>query len=162
MGVLFNSDEVFAIAVQTEKNAAEFYRVVAGRQTDPAKRQFLARLAAMEDEHARLFTAMRSELSRGASAETTDLYNEGALYLSAIAGGYLVEGSPSVAGSLKGGETMAEILDIAIDLEKKSILFYLGLKDVVPGQLGKDKIEKIIAEEKAHVVTLVSEQKKTR
>ena len=55
---------------------------------------------------------------------------------------------------------MEEILRIALDLEKKAILFYLGLKDVVPENLGKDKIDRIIDEEKSHVVTLTQELKK--
>ena len=74
----------------------------------------------------------------------------------------MVEDSPNAADSLTGDESMVEILEIAIELETKSILFYLGLKDVVPERLGKDKIEGIIAEEKAHVVMLAEELKKSQ
>lgn len=163
MATLFNSDEVFAIAVQIEKNGAEFYRAVSGNQTDPEKKAYLDKLALMEDEHVRIFSEMRSEMAGDAqSSETTDLYNEGGLFLASIAGGYPVEGAPSVADSLTGNETMEEILNIAIDLEKKSILFYLGLKDVVPENLGRDKVDGIIAEEKSHVVSLVNELKKLK
>ena len=53
--------------------------------------------------------------------------------------------------------TAADILKIAIELEKKSILFYLGVKDMVPAKLGKDSIDHIIDEEKGHVVLLSKE-----
>ena len=52
-----------------------------------------------------------------------------------------------------------EILKIAIGLEKESIVFYVGIKDIVPKSLGKDKIDAIIREEMSHVV-LLSDQLK--
>jgi rubrerythrin len=162
MPVLFNADEVFAIAIRIEKNGAAFYRKVAAQQAgDAARVDYLSKLAAMEDEHQQTFEAMRRELSAAeAPAQSTDLYNEGQLFLAAIADGYPLEGAPSVAESLTGDETMEQILKIAIGLEKKSILFYLGMKDVVPEDRGRDKLDAIIGEEKAHVVGLTAELKK--
>ena len=87
MSVLFNADEVFAIAVQIEKNGAAFYRTVAENQADQEKKDYFTKLAVMEDNHARVFSDMRAEMSGSADAATTDLYNEGGLFLSAIAGG---------------------------------------------------------------------------
>ena len=49
---------------------------------------------------------------------------------------------------------MKQILDIAIDLEKKSILYYVGLKELVPQSLGKDNLDKIITEEHKHVAQI--------
>ena len=43
---------------------------------------------------------------------------------------------------------------MAIGLEQDSIVFYLGMKDMVAGSLGKDRIDGIIKEEMYHVVTL--------
>ena len=39
-------------------------------------------------------------------------------------------------------------------LEKESIVFYLGLRDLVPAKLGKDKVERILREEMSHVALL--------
>ena len=47
---------------------------------------------------------------------------------------------------------MAQVIETAIGLEKESILFYLGLKDIVPPKLGRVKIDEIIEEEKRHGV----------
>jgi rubrerythrin len=37
---------------------------------------------------------------------------------------------------------------------KDSIAFYVGIKDLVPAGIGRDKVEKIIVEEMTHVSTL--------
>ena len=70
------------------------------------------------------------------------------------------EGSPTAADSLTGNEPIQEIIDIAIGLEKESILFYLGLKDFVPPEYGQDKLDRIIREEQRHIVQLKSFRKK--
>jgi rubrerythrin len=57
-------------------------------------------------------------------------------------------------GSLSGKERLDEILQTAIGLEHKSILFYIGLLDLVPNELGKGKVSGIIEEEKSHVAVL--------
>jgi rubrerythrin len=41
-----------------------------------------------------------------------------------------------------------------VGLEKDSILFYLGFKDMIPQQSGKDRIGEIIKEERRHVFQL--------
>jgi rubrerythrin len=61
---------------------------------------------------------------------------------------------------LTGKESLAEIIDIAVGLEKESILFYIGLKDMIPPKYGRDKLDKIIAEERKHVVELSALRKK--
>ena len=47
-----------------------------------------------------------------------------------------------------------EILRTALGLENGSILFYEGLKDLVPARLGRDKVEAILTEEKRHVAII--------
>jgi rubrerythrin len=47
--------------------------------------------------------------------------------------------------------TMKDILKAAIGAEKDSIVFYLGMKELVPAKLGKDKIDDIIKEEMSHI-----------
>jgi len=47
-------------------------------------------------------------------------------------------------------------LKAAITAEKDSIVFYLGMKEAVPENLGKGRIEKIIKEEMGHIKFLSS------
>jgi rubrerythrin len=52
---------------------------------------------------------------------------------------------------------MWEILKAAIGIEKDSIAFYLGMKDMVSERRGKEKIEEIIREEMEHIRLLSHE-----
>jgi len=161
MGALFSADEVFAMAIQMEQNGADFYRKAASGKGKSQESLFLS-LVAMEEGHKKTFEAMRQTLAGANGKADTDLYNEGGLYLAAIASGHRVEGSPKVAAALTGNESVADLLQIAIGLEKEGILFYLGMRDVVPAALGRDKIDFIINEEKKHLVSLTAELRKVR
>ena len=58
------------------------------------------------------------------------------------------------------GKRIRRILLAAIGLEKDSIIFYLGMKELVPENLGKNRIDKIIKEEMGHIRLLSGFQKK--
>jgi rubrerythrin len=161
MSILFNADEVFEMAIRTEENGAAFYRRAAELHSDQEGVKFLLALAEMEDGHKKTFQEMRSALTAKEKAGTVyDPNNEAVLYLDAMADSSGGEGSPKVADSLTGQESMADILKTAIDLEKNSILFYLGLLELVPARLGRDKVEGIIKEERGHVAELAKELRK--
>jgi rubrerythrin len=163
MGIRFSADEAFQMAERIEENGAAFYRRAAELRP-PAEKdhvEMLNRLAAMEEDHKRIFGGMRSGLTERMREETAfDPYLEAQMYLDAMADTHGGEGSPSIARSLTGKETMKDILRTAIGLEEKSIVFYLGLKDMVPASLGKDKIDAIIGEEKKHLTELAGELRK--
>ena len=155
MAIVFNTDEVFEMAIRIENNGAAFYRKAASLQSDTKNQKFLESLANMEDQHKRIFTEMRTTLTeKDKSPKVFDPYDEVSQYLAAMADNMGGEGSPSVAESLTGNETLEEILQTAVGLEKDSILFYLGIKDLIPSRSGQDRIDDIIKEERRHVIQL--------
>lgn len=155
MAIVFNADEIFEMAIRIENNGAAFYRKAASLQSDTKNQKFLESLANMEDRHQRIFTEMRTTLSdKDKSPKVFDPYDEVSQYLAAMADNMGGEGSPSVAESLTGDETLEEILQTAVGLEKDSILFYLGIKDLIPSQSGQGRIDDIIKEERRHVIQL--------
>ena len=161
MNDLVNMDEVFALAIQIETNAAAFYRKAAGAQPDPGRAKLLEGLAVMEDGHKRTFEKMRAGM--GASQKTSGgaaLPMEGGYFLAAIMAGFPVEGAPAAGEMLTGRETMVEILRKAIDREKQSVLFYLGIKDTLSRQTDLTVIDRVLGEEKSHIVILTRELKK--
>jgi len=161
MAYYFNANEMFEVAIRIEENGARFYRKAAGFQSDSSNRQMLEKLAVMEDHHQTVFKEMRKNLSEADKTATVfDPQNEASQYLSAMADAHGGEGSPAAADSLTGKESLTEIIDIAIGLEKESILFYIGLKDMIPPTYGQDKLDNIIAEERKHVVELSALRKK--
>ena len=53
--------------------------------------------------------------------------------------------------------SMEKILKAAIEAEKDSIVFYLGMKNAVSEEYGQDRIEGIIKEEMGHIRLLSRE-----
>ena len=152
MGIDFNADEVFEIAEQIERNGAKFYRNVAEKVTEESKKQLLTDLAEMEDEHEQIFKSLRSQLTSDEKIQTTfDPDGDSERYLRALA-------DTRVFYEKKVDTTsFEEILKSAITTEKDFIVFYLGMKDVVPAQLGKQKLDSIIKEEMEHIRLLSKE-----
>jgi rubrerythrin len=155
MSITFNADEVFEMAEQIERSAAKFYREGAAKAPDRQIKDMFLRLAAMEDSHQRTFEEMRKALSDQEKGGTTfDPEGEASLYLQAMADERGFEGKRSRTEMLTGKESSRELLEIAIEAEKNSILYYVGLKTLVPEGAGKDKVEAIIREEVSHAAEL--------
>lgn len=153
----FSADEIFEMAIRIEQNGAKFYRKASKNQSDKLNREMLEKLAVMEDHHKLTFETLKKTLSDAEKIETVfDPNNESSQYLAAMVDSHGGEGSPDAADALTGEESIKEIINIAINLEKESILFYIGLKDFVPPKYGQDKIDKIINEERRHIIQLNS------
>ena len=146
MGYDFNIDEIFEMAEQIERNGAKFYRNAAKNVSDQTHKDLLLELAVMEDHHEKMFKAMRAAFT-DADKQTNvfDPDNEAPLYLKALADTRVFYEKEINTTSMK------EILKEAITAEKDSIVFYLGMKDLVPKELGQGKIDSIIKEEMAHI-----------
>jgi rubrerythrin len=158
MTIKFNADEVFHIAEQIEDNGAAFYRKAAELNADAGDVQFLNDLAAMEDEHKAIFKEMHQQVSEAEKESTAyDPYGEAMQYLATLADTHGGEGSPDAAAALTGDESMEDILKKGMELERKSILFYMGMKELVAEEHGRDKLDQIIGEEKKHLMTLSKE-----
>jgi rubrerythrin len=155
MSIVFNADEVFEMAEQIERNGAKFYREAATKTSDRRIKEMFLRLAGMEDGHLRTFQQMRKTLSDREKEETTfDPEGEASFYLQAMADDRGSEGKRSLTVKLTGQESTQELFDIAIGAEKNSILYYVGLKALVPEDAGRDKVETIIREEVSHLAEL--------
>lgn len=158
MGITFNADEIFEMAEEIERNGARFYRQAAENAPGEKTKKMLLDMAVMEDGHLKTFREMRKELGPREKEETVfDPDNQSAMYLQTMADGRGYEGKKSVTTELTGSETIQEVLKIAIDAEKNSVVFYTGLKDLVPVRAGKEKVEAIIREELGHIATLRKE-----
>ena len=161
MAYAFNANEMLDLAIRIEENGGRFYRKAAQLQSDPENQALLDQLATMEAHHKLTFETMKKSLSEaGRTATVFDPLEESGQYLAAMADAHGGEGSPAIADTLTGKESMVQIIDIAIGLEKESILFYLGLKDMVAPKYGQEKLDQIIREEQRHIVQLNAFRKK--
>jgi len=148
----FNADDVFEMAEQLERNGAKFYREAADSIDEPDARAMLLKFADMEVEHEKTFSDMRKKLTADEKTPTVfDPDGEAVLYLRALAD-TRVFFQKTIDFS-----TLESILKAAIEAEKDSIVFYLGMKEAVPDKKGKDRLDDIIKEEMTHIRLLSRE-----
>ncbi|HPS55938.1 MAG TPA: ferritin family protein [Sedimentisphaerales bacterium] len=155
MNISFNADEIFEMAEEIERNGAKFYRKAAKNATDGETKKMLLGLAAMEDGHEKIFAAMREELSIEEKEPTVyDPDNQAAMYLQMMADSHGSEGKKSPVEEITGNEPIEEILMIALNSEKDSVVFYMNMKAFLKTKTGKDKVKAIIDEEVGHINSL--------
>ena len=159
MGSLdFSADEIFEMAQQIERNGARFYRRAASAAKAPGSGPFFQKLAAMEENHEKVFGQMREGLTAAERMKRiSDPENQGLSYLRAWADRQVFDVRSDPAEKLTGREAPEVILRMAIGLEKDSIVFYVGMKDAVPERIGKGRVDEIIREEMGHIDILSRE-----
>ncbi|MBW1982858.1 MAG: ferritin family protein [Deltaproteobacteria bacterium] len=152
MAFEFNAEEIFRMAEQIERNGVRFYRRAAEVIDDAAVSQLMSELAAWEEGHEKLFAAMRARLGETEKQQTVfDPEDETASYLRAMADGHVFNVRQDEAAIPGGEETVQEILEQALQREKDSIVFYLGLQEFTADVSVKNKVEEIIREEMKHI-----------
>jgi len=156
MGYEFNADEIFELAEQIERNGAMFYRRMADTLSDVPISQLFLDLAAMEDEHEKVFISMRADLSDKEREPTVfDPEGESSLYLRALADLRVFDEKATedfvLPEELAEKDKMKKVFREAINREKESIVLYVGMKELLPENLGKNKIDDIIKQEMEHI-----------
>ena len=151
MPVEFNASEVYEIAEEIERNGAKFYRKAA-ENVDEGIKPLLLKLAGMEDQHEVTFKAMRSDLPDGAKKPIVyDPDDDAGAYIQAMADGYVFDVRSDPAESLTGDESAVDVLLVALAREKESVVFFTGMKQMIPEAAGKEKVQAIIEEEIDHI-----------
>ncbi|MBN2129847.1 MAG: ferritin family protein [Sedimentisphaerales bacterium] len=156
MDVELTGHEILRIAERIERNGARFYRKAAVICDDPEVGRLFAKLAQWEARHIEVFRQMkqeRAEQNRELGRRAPDRLN--GVDAEAMAGLAVFAIRAEPADELSGHERRDEILRMAIEKEKDSIVYYTGLKDFVPRAGDKDVIAEIIQEEMKHVRILM-------
>jgi len=145
----FSAADIFEMPEQIERNGMAFYKKAADNASDPKAKEFFLFMSGIEAQHEKTFAAMRAELVAKETASTVfDPEDESILYLRALAD------TKVFSKSQEPPETMQDILNMAIEAEKNSITFYVGMRDLVPDKRGKEKLGNIIKEEQSHIILL--------
>lgn len=150
-----NADEALEIAVRIEQKGEAFYQAAAAAMRDDDVKRLLDALAQWESCHQDTFSRMR-ESSSGSDAGLTpsDRRDEAGKYLRALTECCpMLSDEPSEA-QLTGNESAKEVLQMAADLEKGTILLYVGLRDLVAGSAERQQMDQILHEEMEHLAML--------
>jgi len=160
MSVQFNIDEIFEMAEQIERNGATFYHLASDvMPKDSQTCQLLITLANVELKHEQIFAKMRVDIldQEGMDSILDPEFDPEGLagaYLRTMANGHIFDLTKDPHEYFTGKETAEAILRMAIEREKDSIVFYIGMKEAVAEDFGKDRIDSIIREEMSHIVYL--------
>ena len=157
MSAIFNADEVFEMAEQIERNGRRFYQRAAQQTADSSVKAVFDRLADMESDHEALFGEMRAKAAKeGLPRVEYDPNLDVPHYLQAAADTHVFNVHKDLAVTLTGRESTEAVLRLAIEFEKDTVVFFLGLKELVSQDLGKDKVERLIREEMSHITILTT------
>lgn len=156
MGNLFGAREVIEMSIQIEHNGRDFYTAAIAAARSPQTAEIFSHLRDEEDDHIRVFEQLRTQTEDyepppGEAAE----YQE---YLKSLSAEHVFTDSKN--GTQLGASITsdAQAIDLATGFEKDSVIFYVGMKKVVPVS-GHRVIDRIIDQEKEHIRRLAELKK---
>jgi len=148
MAVFFSGSELLEIAIGIERNGMAFYQALADKTGKSDVKDIYTYLAGEEKKHLDTFQGMSDSLGQIKPPETyTEEYM---LYLKSLVDSVVF--SNVTEAQQKAGKVSNEIeaVDIGIQAEKDSILFYIELQNLVRERDSK-VVLKILDEEKNHL-----------
>ncbi len=151
-----STDEVFEVAEQIERNGIEFYKHAATIVSDNETGDVLLGLARDEGAHEETFADLRARLVEW-SVSLASIDAEGVIggYLRAMADGMVFESLKSEIFTVRENSSPVDILKLAIQHEKDTIVLYTGIRDDMNDGPGREKVETIIREERKHLDMLI-------
>lgn len=151
MFVFGTADDVFSMAVRIEENGRAFYAGAAERTDDRLIGKLFDDLALMEEGHVKQFRALRSSVSSFFPADGVwDPEGLAESYLAAAADTHVFT-VQAATDRLKTVNTQDQALDMALQFEKDSVAFFLGMKEILPDKNSKGEIDKLIRAEMEHI-----------
>jgi len=155
MSIKFSADEILEIAERIEENGVAFYAAGCQAVSDPAAAALLRRLSAWEAAHVELFKTMRRELTAEEKTPTVfDPEDQMALYLQSMADRTVFTSKMNPSEMFGPEPALRHVLQLALEREKDAVVFYTGIRDMVPARLGLARIEEIVREEISHVLMI--------
>ena len=143
---MFSATELLDMAIKLEKNGEAVYRNAIEKVTKPELIALLDWMADEEVKHAKFFSNLKFELE-------TNLVNP-----------FMEEMSRELFDDLLGDKNFSlkevdftsiqdsdELIDIFIEFEKDSVIFYKVLEPFVEDPVARDNLKKIIEEEDRHI-----------
>lgn len=161
MTIAFSADEVFEMGMDVEKNGEAYYKKAAELAKDPLIKDVFVYLAGEEQKHWETFKELRDSLPPKSSTPTVgDPEGQEGLYLDALVKSRLFNSEREAEEVASEAGDEVEALKAALTFEKDTILFFQNMKSMTREDLGRDKIDMLIDEERKHVIRISEEIKK--
>lgn len=159
MFVFGTADDVFAMAVRIEENGHAFYAGAADKTDEPQAKELFEELARMEEGHVHAFKALRGLLPASSSDAVWDPEGLAESYLQATADTHIFTKEAALT-RLEAVHNPLEALDMALQFEKDSIAFFIGMKEILPDVEGRGKIDALINQEMDHYRMITAAKKR--
>lgn len=156
MANIFAGSEVVEIGIQIEKNGRDFYNALCEKIKDDSARNIFKFLAGEEEKHIIAFQNILDGLNKNEPAESYP--GEYFAYMQSLASQYIFTQQDKGREIAKAIKDKAEAVDKGIGFEKDSIVFYTGMKKVVPDYDHKI-IDELIGQEQDHLKKLLDFKK---
>ncbi|MBI5561813.1 MAG: ferritin family protein [Deltaproteobacteria bacterium] len=154
--VYFTGKEVLDMAVRIEENGLRYYTDAAAASKSKELKALFADLAVQEKDHIKVFTGLHKLMPEEKAANQPDTYGEeAALYLDALAGSEVFTSPNEGARLAKTVHAEREAVEVAIGMEKDSLLFYYEIQKMIRPR-DAAVLEHLIGQEKDHLRRLTA------
>jgi rubrerythrin len=157
----FNASEVFRIAIEIKENCIAFYEKAQGVTKDPEVKKLFEDLVQEETEHKTRIESMNEKLPKGAWTPTvSDPEHELDLYIKMMADQHMFSSVGELDTQLADIKETKDALRLAVQFEKDSVIFFLGMQEATCEGKDRDLISLLIKEEQDHVRRLSLQARK--
>ncbi len=157
MSIVFSGGELLDIAIGIEKQGVVYYDIMARSTKQQIASDLFSHLADAERVHAETFQDMLADVEiYSPPPNKLNEYND---YMQALIKNVVFTDEMVTSELATHIDSEIEAIDIGINVEKDSILFYYFMKEVIP-VAGTKTLDKILAEEKMHLSQLNNLKKK--
>lgn len=156
MAGIFSGSEIVELGVQIEKNGRDFYNSIARKVKYPSASEIFKFLAGEEEKHIAVFQRILDSVEKYEPAEAYP--GEYFAYMNALASEYIFTQKDKGIKIAKDTKNDAEAIELGIGFEKDSIIFYEGMKKVVPEHDCKI-LNSLITQEQNHLKQLTDLKK---
>ena len=151
-GQKFNSVEVIEMAKDIEKRGLDFYENQAKKTENTELKELLLKLAEDEQDHYDTFSDMLEKAKDLTDTNSDYVYGEEvSAYLRAIIEFTVFPSAEEVEENINSIE---DVLELAINAEKDSILFYREMMEY-NNEKTNEILKRLVDEEKQHLLDLV-------
>ena len=158
----FNATEVFRIAIEIKERCAAFYEKGQTVIPDPEVKQLFENLVREEMEHKAKIESLKANLPASAWTPTvSDPEQELDLYIKMMAEQHVFSSVGELDAQLAEIKGTKDALKLALQLEKDSVIFFLGMQEATCEGKDRDLLALLIKEEQDHVRRLSLQVRKS-
>jgi rubrerythrin len=143
---MFSLKDIIDIAVQIEENGERVYRNAAQKIKNPSLRSLLHRLADEEAQHAKWFEALIDTVTGTGDFQEQEKMGRALLKNAVGDQSFTLEDA-----DFSSMEKIEDLLKLAIEFEKDTVLFYGVLQPLIEDQQTLEQLHVVIQEEENHV-----------